>query len=115
VTVVTLVISGVLLLAIICLAAYGWVTLPADARVPLHYGFGSYDSFTSKRLGLVMWPVGGALVFGIIAATAGHAIKPNHPGGSAPLIILPIILVIVAAAEWGAISVARRNARSSLP
>jgi|HubBroStandDraft_2_1064218.scaffolds.fasta_scaffold1128337_1 hypothetical protein len=46
----------------------------------------------------------------------GHAaIKPNHPGGSAPLIILPIILVIVAAAEWGAISVARRNAGSSLP
>ena len=37
-----LVTGGVLLLAMFGVAWYGWVTLPADARVPIHFGAGCY-------------------------------------------------------------------------
>jgi hypothetical protein len=50
-----LVIGGVLLLAMIGVSCYGWVTLPADAQVPIHFGTG-YNNFVSKRLGLIMHP-----------------------------------------------------------
>jgi hypothetical protein len=53
-----LVIGGVLLLAMIGVAWYGWITLPADALVPIHFGPG-YNNFVSKRLGLIMHPVAG--------------------------------------------------------
>jgi hypothetical protein len=36
-------------------SCYGWVTLPADAQVPIHFGAG-YNNFVSKRLGLIMHP-----------------------------------------------------------
>ena len=108
---VSLVIGGLLLGVMIGMAAYGWVTLPADARIPVHYGMG-YNNFRSKTAGLIMWPVAGAVIYGIFVGVTAHLIKPNHPGGgaSAPLIILPIVLALVCALEWGAISVARRNA-----
>ncbi len=41
---------------------------------------------------------------------AVHAIKPNHPGGGASAIITPIALAVVAATQWGAISLAKKNA-----
>ena len=109
-TVFSFVIDGLLLGVIIGIAAYGWVTLPADARVPVHYGLGSYNTFASKTVGLLMWPVGGLLIFGVFTALTQNAVKPNHPGPlPAPLVILPIVLAVVAAAEWGAIAAARRN------
>jgi hypothetical protein len=78
VTVVSLLISGVLLVVMIGIAVYGAVTLPADARIPIHYGIGAYANFASKAVGLVMWPAGGALIFGILTALAEHVITPNH-------------------------------------
>jgi hypothetical protein len=113
VTVVLLVISGLLVGAKIGISCYGAVTPPSDARVPLHYGFGSYNNVASKTVGLIMWPVGGAVIFGLLTAVSVHLIKPNHPGsGAAPLIIMPVVLAIAAFSQWGAISLARNNAAS---
>ena len=110
-TVVLLVISGLLVVAMIGISCYGAITLPSDARIPLHYGLGSYNNFASRNVGLIVWPAGGILIFGLLTAVSVHAIKPNHPGGGgAALIIMPIVLVIVAGFQWGAISLARRNA-----
>jgi hypothetical protein len=113
VAIVSLTISGALLVVMICLSAYGLVTLPADARVPIHYGFGSFNNFVSKTVGLVMWPLGGAVIFGVLVAAYEGVIRSNHPGQSGhtsvPLIILPIVLAIVCFSEYGAISVARKN------
>jgi hypothetical protein len=109
-TIVPIVIGGLLLVVIIGISCYGAVTLPADARIPLHYGLGSYNNFASKTTGLILWPVGGAVAFGLLTAVSVHAIKPNHPGGGVPVIIMPLLLVIVAASQWGAISLAKRNA-----
>jgi hypothetical protein len=109
-TIVSIVIGGLLLVVIIGISCYGAVSLPADARIPLHYGVGSYNNFASKTTGLILWPVGGAVGFALLTAVLVHAIKPNHPGGGAPAIIMPIVLAIVAATQWGAISLAKRNA-----
>jgi hypothetical protein len=47
-----LVIGGVLLLAMIGVSWYGWITLPADARVPIHFGVG-YQNCTSMYIGVL--------------------------------------------------------------
>ena len=110
-TALSFVISGLFLAVMIGDSWYGAVSLPADARIPLHYGLGAWNNFASKSTGLVMWPAGGALIFAILTAVSLGAIKPNHPGSTAtPLIIMPIVLAVVAFSQWRAISVAKRNA-----
>jgi len=95
-----LVAGGVILLAMIGVSWYGWVTLPADARVPIHFGAG-YNNFVPKRLGLIMHPAAGVLVYVIIAVTT------RHPGKSVPAFILPLIMCLLLAVQAGAIKVAR--------
>jgi hypothetical protein len=112
VTIASLVIGGLLLAVMIGISCYGAVSLPADARIPLHFGVGSYNNFASKSVGLIIWPAGGAVLFGLLTSISVHAIKPNHPGGGVPAIIAPIALAVVAATQWGAISLAKKNAAS---
>jgi hypothetical protein len=112
VSIFALVIGGLLLAVMIGISCYGAVSLPPDARIPLHYGIGSYNNFASKTTALVLWPAGGALIFALLTAVSVHAIKPNHPGGGAPAIITPIALAIAAATQWGAISLGKKNAAS---
>ena len=112
-TATSLVIGALVLAAMIGIAAYGWVTLPWDARVPIHYGIGRYNNFASKTVGLIAWPAGGALIYGIFVAVSEHAIKPSRGGSrSTPLIIMLVVLAVVCAFEWGAISVAGRSTAS---
>jgi hypothetical protein len=103
--------GGVLVAAMIGIAVFGWRTLPADARVPIHYGLGSWDNFSSKTFALILWPVVGLAIYGLFGAFIGSAIKPDHPGARSSLIIMPAVLLLVAVAEWGAIAAARRNSR----
>jgi hypothetical protein len=113
VTAVSFVISGLLVGAMIGISWYGARTLPPDARIPLHFGIGTYNNFASKTTGLIIWPVGGVVVFALLTAVYEGVIKPNHGGSAkAPLIILPVVLAVTVAAQWGAISLARRNATS---
>ncbi len=95
-----LVTGGVLLLAMFGVAWYGWVTLPADALVPIHFGTG-YNNFVSKRLGLIMHPAAGVLVY-VISALATH-----HSSKSSPAFIVPLIMCVLLAVQVGAIKVAR--------
>ena len=105
----SVVIGAFLLLVMVCISVYGAITLPSEARIPLHYGIGSYGNFASKTVGLIMWPVAGAVIYGIFVGVSEHAIKPNHGGsGPAPLIML-VVLILVAALEYGAISLAARR------
>ena len=106
-TTAVIVIGALLLLAMVGISVYGAVTLPSDARIPLHYGIGSYGNFASKTVGLIVWPVGGAVIYGIFVGVSEHAIKPNHGrAGPAPFIML-VVLLLVAALQYGAISLAR--------
>jgi hypothetical protein len=96
----TLVIGGLLLLAMIGVSWYGWITLPADARVPIHFGVG-YNNFVSKRIGLIMHPAAGVLVYVIFALATHHSSK------SSPAFIGPLVLCVLLAVQVGAIKVAR--------
>ena len=93
------VIGGVLLLAMIGVSWYGWVTLPADALVPIHFGI--LNNFVSKRLGLIMHPAAGVLVYVISALATRHSSK------SSPAFIVPLIMCVLLAVQVGAIKVAR--------
>lgn len=103
-----LVIGGVILLAMICVSWYGAVTLPSDARVPIHFGV-SYNNFVSKRVGLVMHPAAGVVVFLILALTSHGHTANGTSSKTPPYVILPIILCVLLAVQIGAITVARRR------
>jgi hypothetical protein len=79
----SLVIGGVILLAMIGVSCYGWVTLPANARVPIHFGAG-YNNFVPKGLGLVMHPAAGVVTYVISAATTATRLKRHRPSTSFP-------------------------------
>jgi hypothetical protein len=96
-----LVFGGVVLLAMIGVSCYGWVTLPADARVPIHFGAG-YNNFVPKGVGLIMHPAAGVLVFVL------SVVRPHDPGKATPAAyIFPIVMCILLAVQVGAIKVAR--------
>jgi hypothetical protein len=93
--------GAALLLAMIGMSWYGWVTLPADARVPIHFGAG-YNNFVPKRFGLIMHPAAGAVVYVITAVAASR-----HSAKAPPLFFLPLIMLVLLAVQAGAIKVAR--------
>lgn len=104
----TLAIGGAVLVAMICVSCYGAVTLPRDARVPIHFGV-SYNNFVSKRVGLVMHPAVAAVVFLILVFTThGHSAN-GAPSKAPPHVFLPIILCVLLVVQVGAIWVARRR------
>ena len=105
---VALAIGGVVLLTMIGVAWYGWVSLPGDALVPVHWG-GRYNNFVSKRTGLVMYPALGVLIYLILAfrglGAAAHGRSPRGPLD----VILPAVLCLLLVTQAGAIRVARRR------
>jgi hypothetical protein len=97
----SLVIGGVVLVAMIAVSCYGWVTLPADARVPIHFGVG-YNNFVPKNLGLIMHPVVGVVIFVL------SVVRPHDPGKATPATyIFPLVMCVVLIVQIGAIKVAR--------
>jgi hypothetical protein len=99
-------IAGAALLAVqLCVSWYGWVTLPADARVPIHFGPAAYNNFVSKKAGLLMHPAGGVLLFVILVAVA----KSGAGNSSTAPFTLDIAMAVVVITQCGAIWVARRR------
>jgi len=102
-------IGGVALLAMICVSLYGAVTLPSDARVPIHFGV-SYNNFVPKRVGLVVHPAVAAVVLLISALLLhGHSVNGTSSKAHAD-VILPIAMCVLLVVQVGAIWVARRRA-----
>jgi len=102
----TLIIDGVLLLAIIGVSLYGAATLPPGAAVPVHFGPGGYNRWLPKKTGLAIWPGLAAVVYLIVIATAGD--KGTH---GSPATGLTIALVVVMATQIGALAVAFNRSR----
>jgi hypothetical protein len=107
-----LIVGGAVWLAMVGASWYGWVTLPAGARVPVHFGPGAYNNFLPKRVGLLLHPAAGALVFVIIlVANSAHATHgPRVPAE----VILPLLMCLLLVVQAGAIRVARRRSGSGL-
>jgi hypothetical protein len=106
--VAALAIGAVLLCAMLCVSWYGWITLPADARVPVHFGV-RYNNFVSKPFGLAMYPAGGLLVYLILTFVA-HANTVNGGSGNlTPYVGFPCGMAVILVTQIGAIWVARRQ------
>ncbi len=97
----SLLIGGVVLLAMIGVSCYGWVTLPAGARVPIHFGAG-YNNFVPKGIGLIVHPLAGAVLYVISVATTRNPSK-----ASSAVYIFPIVMCVLLIVQVGAIKVAR--------
>jgi hypothetical protein len=65
------VIDALLVVAMVCLSGWGALRLPADARVPVHFGRWSPHTAVPKTPGLVLWVAIG-LVTWLAAGVLGH-------------------------------------------
>jgi hypothetical protein len=106
--VVELAIGAAFLAAMLCVSWYGWVTLPADAQVPIHFGPGAYNNYVSKPTGLIMHPVAGVVVFIILVAVSQSA---GTRASAAPK-FLPVVMAVLLITQAGAIWVARKRSAS---
>jgi hypothetical protein len=105
---VALALGGVILLAIICVNWYGWVSVPSDALIPVHWG-GTWGSFVSKRAGLTVYLVVGVGLYLVLAAlNIGGAARARS---ARPVldVVLPIVLCALLITQVAAIRVARRR------
>jgi len=70
---------GVVLVAMLALAAYAWQILPADARIPTHWNIrGEVDGYGSKATGLLLSPILLLFVSGIIVLAARFDPRRSH-------------------------------------
>ncbi len=106
---VVLAVGGVILLAMICVSGYGWITLPSSAQVPVHFGPGAYNNFVGKRLGLVLHPAAGVVVYVICALEIKQPV--GSASGHAIWYVLLIAMCVLLAVQIGAINAARRRSR----
>ena len=102
----TVVAGVVVLLAMVGISIYGWVTLPTDARIPVHRGPGGWGNWQPKARALITYPVGGAVVFGIVLTATSRA----KSGSTALELIAPLALLVIFFTQYFAVMAAIRNA-----
>jgi hypothetical protein len=103
----SLVIGGVLLLAIVAASGWGAVVLPADARIAVHYGSESHQYLVSKRAGLLIWPALGVLLYGVLGGIIASSLAAGWVPGVRD-VLLPAVLIVVLAFQAGALIMAQR-------
>jgi hypothetical protein len=103
------VIGGVFLAGMVATAGYAAWTLPTGARVPLNAGMPEFSYWLPKPAGLAAWLGAGAATFAAFAAVTlnGHAATW---ASSLRVVLLPCAMMIVLAAEAGAVISARQRA-----
>jgi hypothetical protein len=106
--VASLAVGGVLLLAMIAASGRASFTLASDARVPLHFGSAEYCYWASKPVGLVVWPVAGAVVFGVLGGVAASGLAADWVPGVRD-VITPAVLCVLLGFQVGALVLARRG------
>jgi hypothetical protein len=103
--VASLVIGGVLLLAMIVASGRAAVTLPAQARIPVHIGSVEHCYLASKRAGLVIWPAVGVVLFGVVGGITGNKMAANWVPGVRD-VLTPAVLGVALAFQIGALVLA---------
>jgi hypothetical protein len=106
---VLLLLSGVILLTMIAVSAYGAVTLSPDARVWGHWPPSPFRKGASKAPGSRYSPSGGAVFEGFLLAVYADSRLRDRPGG---LVALLVSVYILLAFQAGAVAAARRKTRN---
>jgi len=104
----SLIIGGVLLLAMIVASGRAAVTLPAKARIPVHVGSVEHCYLAPKRAGLVIWPAVGAALFGVVGGITGSSLAANWVPGVRD-VLTPAVMCVALAFQIGALALARRG------
>jgi len=102
------VIGGVLLLGMVVVAGYAARALPAGARVPLNAGMPEYSFWLPKPAGLAAWLAVGVVTFAAVALVTLNSLAADW-ATSLRVVLLPGVMLVVLAAEAGAVIVARRR------
>jgi hypothetical protein len=105
----SVVIGGLLMAGMVAVAWYAARVLPAGARVPLNAGVPEYSVWLPKAAGLAAWLVAGAVTFTAAAAVALDSLSASW-ATSLRVVLLPCAMLIVLAAQAGAVILARRYA-----
>jgi hypothetical protein len=90
--VAALAVGGVLLAVMIATSGYGGVILPRDARIPVHLGSHEHVLLVSKRAGLVIWPVAGAVVYGVLGGVSASSLAADWVPGVRD-VLMPALMV----------------------
>ena len=110
-SIATLIIDTVLLIGIIGVSVRGALTLPADARLPLHFGPAGYTNWQPKNFALLLWPVLAVAVLVALMATS-HGQHSGHGRGLSVPVVLTVLLAVMLASHVGAVQAAiRRSGR----
>ena len=103
--VAALAVGGVLLAVMIAASAYAAVILPASARIPLHFGSHDHVFLVSKRAGLVVWPVAGAVLYGVLGGISASSLAADWvPGVRA--VLMPAAMCVLLGFQVGALVLA---------
>ena len=105
---VSLIVGGVFLLAMIVASAQAAFALPAGARIAIHCGFVEHCYLASKRAGLVIWPALGAMVLGGLGGIADSPLAAGWVPGLRDVLV-PAVLAVLLAFQAGALILARRG------
>jgi len=105
--VASLIVGGVFLLAMIVASVRAAVTLPAEARVPVHVGSVEHRYLASKRAGLVIWPAAGVVLFGAVGGITGSSLAAAWVPGVRD-VLTPAVMCVALAFQIGALALARR-------
>jgi hypothetical protein len=101
--------GGLLVLAMIAVSVRGWLTLPADARVPIRHGLRGYGNYLSKAAGLATWPAAGTIIYGLYIGVFAEDLATHYRGTGVLLLLLPAVLVVLITVQIGAIRAAGRT------
>lgn len=101
--------GGLLVAAMIVVSVRGWLTLPPDARVPVHHGLRGYSQYLSKTAGLATWPAAGIVIYGLYVGVFAEYLATHDRGPGVPLLFLPAVLVVLITVQVGAIRAAGKT------
>jgi hypothetical protein len=103
-----LVVSGIFALAMIIAAIRAAITLPAGARIALHFGSVERCYLVPKRAGLVIWPAAGLAVAGVLGGIAASSLAASWVPG-VRYVLAPAATGVLLAFEVGALLARERE------
>jgi hypothetical protein len=103
----------VFLLGMVATAGYAARALPAGARVPVNAGTPEHSLWLPKPAGLVAWLGAGVVTFAAFAALTLSGLAADW-ATSLRVVLLPCAMLVVLAAEAGAVISARQRCEAGL-